>query len=105
MSAQSSSTQSNSNFVERADALNFVACARLVRAIDSHATACRSWAGIALTRLHSANPVNEGTATMLLDIAAAMEAEANVCAGLARKLKLEAVKGKSERLSLPYSPL
>ena len=78
MSAQQTHTTSNHRLVERADALNFVACARLVRAIESHATACRSWAGIALTRLHSPKPVNEGTSTMLLDIAAAMDTEANM---------------------------
>jgi hypothetical protein len=62
---------------------------RLAGQVEAHATALRSWAGILLTRLHSPKPMHSGTAQMIADIAAAMEHEASVAAGLARKLQKE----------------
>ena len=46
-------------------ALNLFACQRLVREIEAHSTALRSWAGILLTRLHGNKPPHEGTVRML----------------------------------------
>ena len=66
------------------DALNISACQHLTREIEAHASALKSWAGITLSRMHSPRAVTAGTAQMLLDIAAQMETEASICAGLAQ---------------------
>jgi hypothetical protein len=87
---QSILTAENRETVDRAAALNLLACRRLAVEIENHATALKSWAGILCLRLHSTRPVHEGTAQMLRDIAASMEMEASIAAGLARKLAQEA---------------
>ena len=70
----------------QSNGVNLLAARRLARQIEAHATALRSWDGILLSRLHSPKPCHEGTAAMLRDIARAMETEAAIAAGLARKL-------------------
>jgi hypothetical protein len=91
MPSNNSHTAEPRTFVERsplpATALDFRAAMRLAREIESHSTALRSWAGILLTRLNSSKPASEGTATMIRDIADAMEIEANIAGGLSRKLR------------------
>jgi hypothetical protein len=86
---QSILTAENRETVDRVAALNLLACRRLAVEIENHAAALKSWAGILSLRLHSTRPVHEGTATMVRDIAAAMETEGSIAAGLARKLRQE----------------
>jgi hypothetical protein len=91
MPSNNSNTAFDHRLVERrpspATALDLRAAMRLARAIESHATALRSWAGILLTRFNSGRQPDSGTLTLMADIANAMEQDATIAAGLTRKLK------------------